>query len=157
MQTQKRLWIYSGLAVPEGIGLVRRQAHQAVAPRRVLLVGDSSARGLVLPMTQLAMASNSALHVDIDPGASARDWAKNDKLVAHLAVFRPNVVFLVLDPADMLARRCIRARVAAAGARAFWMVPPGVSSPPRTRFITSSEPNATGLATWAARAWTMVT
>lgn len=157
MRTQKRLWIYSGLAVPAGVGLVRLPPLPRVTEsRRVLLVGGRAAESLLLPMASLAEASVASLHVDIDRGATTRDWAKGGKLTSHLTVFQPDVVFLALDPSDMLARRCIRARVRAARAREFWLVPPGISTPPRTRFITAAASNAAGYAAWAARAWTMV-
>lgn len=110
----------------------------------------------MLPMSKLAEASDAALHVDVDRRATTRDWAKEDKLTSHLAVFQPTVVLLALDPGDMLARRCIRARVRAAKAREFWLVPPGVDSPPSARFIRAPEPHAAGYAAWAARAWAVV-
>jgi hypothetical protein len=110
----------------------------------------------MLPMAKLAEAADVALHVDVDLVSTTRDWAKGDKLTSHLAVFRPNVVFLALDPGDMLARRCIRARVRAARAREFWLVPPGVDSPPSARFIRAPKANAAGYAAWAARAWAVV-
>ncbi len=110
----------------------------------------------MLPMSKLAEASEASLHVDVDYRTTTRDWAKGDKLTSHLAVFRPTVVLLALDPGDMLARRCIRARVRRAKAREFWLVPPGVDSPPRARFIRAPIANAAGYAAWAARAWAVV-
>lgn len=157
MRSEKRLWIYSGFAVPEGVALVRRRpARRSACPRRVLLVGDLRAQALMAPMARLADGDDVALHVDAKAGSTARDWAKNDWLNSHLAIFRPTVVFLAIDPRDMLARRTIRARVRRAGAQEFWLVPAGVPHPPSARFIAAPQANVAGFAAWAGRAWSVI-
>lgn len=159
MQAEKRMWICRGLGVPEGSGLcepVRPTVKRLHAPRRVLLVGDDAAQGLMPPLMRLAVGSGVQLHFDARPGSTARQWAHTDWLKVHLSAFEPTMVFFALDPRDVLARRCIRARVRSAGARTLWLVPPGVPHAPSVRFIGADSDDAAGYAAWAARAWTVV-
>lgn len=155
MRADKRLWIYSGLGVPEGVALVRRPPRRKLE-RRVLLVGGLRARQLAPLVARLAQGAGASLHVDSRPGASTRDWAATDWLPTHLAVYRPTHVLLVLDPRDVLARRVIRAKVRRAGGETFWLVPPGVPHEASPRFIAAPGDDARSLAAWAAKAWGVV-
>ena len=157
MRTAKKLWLYSGLAVPQGVAYVRREpVKRTFSPTRLLLLGGHEAQGVAVPLSRMTGFSGAAMHVDIDARASTRDWAKSDKLKSHLAVFRPTWVIFALDPSDMLARRCIRAKLRKAGARDVWMTPPGVDFPESARCIPAPEANVAGFAAWAARVWAMV-
>ena len=157
MRVEKRLWIYAGLAVPEGVGFARRVVpHRSLARRRILLVGDRYAEGIIPPLAQLADGAGASLRIDLKSGAEARDWAKNGWLSAHLSIFCPTVVLLALDPRDMLASRRLRAKITGARAEEFWMVPPSVPWLTSPRFISIPRRSVEGHAAWAGRAWTML-
>lgn len=155
MRGDKRRWIYAGLAVPPDAALVRRPLR-STASQRVLLTGGPYVHALLAPMTRLATDSATALLVDVRPLATTRDWAVKPWLIEHLVAFRPTIVFLVLDPRDVVARRVIKERIRRAGARDYWLVPPGVPHRGSARFISSPKVNASGVAAWAARAWSVV-
>lgn len=157
MRAAKKLWLYSGLAVPQGVAFVRRPTvprNSAVC--RVLLLGGRIVQGLAPSMSRLAECSGASLHVDIDHKATARDWACGAKLKSHLAVFCPTSVIFALDPRDMFARRYIRERLKRSGAVDFWMIPPGIDFPASARCIPAPEDNVAGLAAWSAKVWAMV-
>ncbi len=159
MRSEKRLWIYTGLSVPEGAGLVRRLAARArpvgrsAAAVRILLLGDSHAQGLLPPMSRLAGDAGAALHADARLGSSLRDWATQGWLQAHLAAFRPTAVFVAMDHRDPLARRMVQARVRRIRAEIFWLLPAGVPHVSSTHFIGATGDGAASFAAWAARAW----
>lgn len=154
MRSAKRLWIYAGLGVPEGVALVRRP-RRSRATRRVLLVGDPYVVGaLTPPLARLAQDAGAMLHIDGKEG-STRAWATEGWLPAALAAFNPTTVLLALDPRDVLARRAIRARIRRSKAEEFWLVPPGVPAQPSGRFIASEGTDARSVAAWAARAWSV--
>lgn len=155
MRGDKRRWIYAGLAVPPDAALVRRP-FQPMVYQRVLIVGGPYVHALLAPMTRLASDSSTALSVDARPLATIRDWANKPWLTQHLFTFRPTIVFLVLDPRDVVARRVIKERIRRGGARDHWLVPPGVPHRGSARFISSPKVNASGVAEWAARAWSIV-
>jgi len=155
MRSEKRLWIYSGLSVPEGVALVRPPVKRIRSVRNVLLIGGWHAQGLFPPMSRLALDSGVALHVD-SRDSSARDWAKKDWLKSHLKSFRPKIVFLALDPSDDLARQAIKARVRSSGADLFWLVPYGIDYKRSFRYLHAPNDDVEGFAAWAADAWTMV-
>lgn len=157
MRTAKKLWLYSGLAVPQGVAYVQRPpVRRAYSPIRLLLIGGHDAEGVAVPLSRMTECAGASLHVDIDRSATARDWARNGKLKSHLAVFMPTWVIFALDPSDMLARRCIRAKLRKAGAQDVWMTPPDVFYPESARCIPAPKPNVAGFAAWAARVWAMV-
>jgi len=153
MRGEKRLWIYSGLAVPEGVGLVRRSVERAKSYCRVLLVGSGIAHGLVPTLSRLATDSQANLHVDVRVGKGLRDWAKQSWLQSHLSIFKPSVVFLVLDPGDLLARKIVEMRIRRAGAKDVWLVPHGIKPPASSKFVLAPKPHAAGFASWASRGW----
>lgn len=157
MRAEKKLWLYRGLTVPEGVAFVRRGlSPRSAANCRVLLLGGIVAQALAPLMNELSVCSSASLHVDVEPTWSAREWVKSDRFRSHLAVFRPTTCVFVLDPSDMLARRCVRARLGRIGTADLWMVPYGIECPPSTRFIPADEANVGAYAVWAARTWAMV-
>ena len=154
MRPAKRYWIYSGLGVPEGAGLVRRPNRRSAADR-IILLGHTSLQGLVAPLSSLLADRGSILHVDLRD-ATLRDWAKHDWLTGHLAAFRPTAVFLALDPRDSMAKQSVRNRVRKAGAVDVWLVPPGISWAATRRYVPAPDLNARGYAAWASRALAVV-
>lgn len=153
MHGDKRLWIYAGLAVPEGIGLVKLPVMAAPRARRVLLVGDDRGRPLVPVLRRLAADSGARLQSDLRRGSTPRQWLSSGRLVAQLARFRPGAVLVALDPRDVVARRSLHEQVRRAGALDVWLVPPGLLRRSQGRFVAAQAADARSLAAWAARAW----
>ena len=154
MRAEKRFWIYSGLGVPEGVALVRRP-RRSLARDRVLLLGKQEVVQALTPLlARLAEDAAGDLIARHQEG-STRSWVTEGWLSAALAECDPTLVFLAMDPTDVLARRAIRARLRRAKAEEFWLIPPGVSVQPSSRFIASEGTDARSLAAWAARAWSV--
>jgi hypothetical protein len=151
MRQDKRLWIYGGLGIPEGVALVKRPV--APRPMRVLFVGNESGRPLVPILRQLAEDSRAPFTVDLRRRSSVRQWLAEPWLFEHLAHLRPTTVFFALDPRDVLGRRAIHERVRRAGGADFWLAAPGILSRSTPRFIAAPASDARSLAAWAARAW----
>jgi len=156
MRTEKRLWIYSGLSVPEGVALVRPAVKRLKSVREVLLVGDWHAQGLFPPMARLAADSRVDFHMDARVGSSLRDWAKKDWLKVHLKSFEPKIVFIAIDPSDELARQAVKSRVKRSRAEVFWLVPFGIGCKRSNRYLSAPSDDIGGFAAWAARAWSVV-
>ena len=152
MQQDKRLWIYGGLGVPEGVALVKRPLG-ARRRARVLFAGNESGRPLVPVLKRLAADSGASLSVDLRANTSARQWLAEPWLAEQLARLRPTTVFFALDPRDVLARRSIHERVRRAGGADFWLAAPGILQRSTPRFISGRASDARSLAAWAASAW----
>jgi hypothetical protein len=154
MRAAKRLWIYSGLGVPDGVALVRRPERSA-AERRVLLIGAPTVQGVALPLSSLVAGHGGSVHVDIRD-ATLRQWARSDWLKSHLTVHRPTSVVVGLDPRDSLARQLVSGRIRRAGARDVWLVPPRIQWVTTRRFLPAPQPSVEGYALWAARAFAVI-
>jgi len=75
MRTEKRLWIYSGLALQPGVGVVTKKITSVSSkPKKLLLVGNEHARALVVFFSQLAMLDNVGFRAEIKPGSSPESW-----------------------------------------------------------------------------------
>ena len=154
MRAAKRLWIYSGLGVPEGIALVRRPLRRRTT-KRILLVGNPKMRGIVPPLSSLVTDHNGVMSTDLRD-ATLRQWAENDWLDSHLRVFRPSSVLIGLDPRDRLARWVLSRRIRRYGARDIWLVPPKVPWAATSRFLPAPVLNVKGFALWAAKAFDVI-
>lgn len=154
MRGRKRAWIYAGLGVPEGRALVRPVAPHAYDPARVLLAGTDEGRGLVAPLSRLAAENHTALKVDCRIGATSGDWAVNDWLDQHLAVFRPTTVLFV---GDRRFAGAITEKVNAGegDARLLWLAPSGSRAVERVEVavVVARSGTASGYAAWAGQAW----
>jgi len=157
MRVEKRQWVYQGLGVPEGVGLVRRPSSRRLTDsamtRRLLLCGEQLVKEILPPLARLASDGGMSIHVDARPGKSAHEWAKQGWLRAHLVTFQPTVVLLALDPRDLLARRLIDLRIARAGADLLWVVPHEIECPQEIGFFAAPSSSVTAMAGWVGRLW----
>jgi len=108
MEPSKRAWIWGGLNLAPGVGLVaavpktakgREPRRRIVPDRRVLVLGGSLAHGLTTPLRQLASESKLALKICAVPGARASDAAAS--VGAEAEAMRPDLVLVVLEPLDV--------------------------------------------------------
>ena len=80
MRTEKRLWIYSGLAIPPGVGVVTKKITSSPKKqKKVLLVGNEHARKLIVFFSQLALLDNIGFRAEIKFESKPESWIK-DKL-----------------------------------------------------------------------------
>lgn len=162
MQAAKRLWIYAGLAVPEGVALVRRGRPRpaALRPRLVLLVGDETARRLAAPLDDLAAGSATHIVVCARDGSSATEWAADGSFAAQLERIMPGAVLYALDGTDVRAVAALMARPRRLGAEGWWLPPPGRtvigvrSVPPPLWALRAGRAASVGTyAAWAGSIW----
>lgn len=111
----KRLWIYAGLGLAAGVGLVVASSSSTTpngalpptSPRpslvpgsRVLLLGDSLAQGLAAPLRQLAVEAGLVFQADGRVGTRIADWSSQPWLAQALA-FKPTITLISLGTNDM--------------------------------------------------------
>ena len=137
MDARKRTWIWGGLALPAGIGLVRAGRVRApVVAQRILLVGDGFAKGLAVPLRQLAEDAGYGFRAEARPGTTVVDWASHPWLQAHVASFEPTLVLVSLSggrvapPIEARAMTDWIYRLLASRARPVWIAPPAASPSP---------------------------
>lgn len=143
----KRLLLWGGLAVVATIGIVAfgSRRRRLGENDRVLLVGDSLAVGLSVPMRKLAADAGIPFDSVAHSGSRLDQWSKTTgygaQLIQKLATFRPTVVLISLGTNDsyMVAPKAIAAvaghlatimqRIAGAEARLYWIGPPTLPKP----------------------------
>lgn len=154
MDPRKRAWIWSGLVLAAGVGLVSAASSREPAPgatpqkptaprrrrtaagARFALLGDSFAQGLALPLGQLARDAQVALVVDGRQGARITDFASSaPSLSAPL-----DVVLVSLGTNDMKMQKPddeaplldqLLASLRRAGKEVIWIAPPALPFPDR--------------------------
>jgi lysophospholipase L1-like esterase len=154
MDARKRVWIYSGIALAAGVGLVVAASPGASGPQpvaggppkprlgsgsRLLLVGDSFAQGLAPPLGELAKGLGVAFRADGRLGTRIAQWAAQPWLSADLA-WGPTMVLVSLGTNDMKlpqpaveqpALAQLAARLKSSGGRVVWLNPPTMPFPDR--------------------------
>jgi hypothetical protein len=143
MQSQKRAWIYSGLALPKGVGLVRpaagilerrRPGPEALRDLRVALVGDELAEGLERALCVLFQEAGALMEARCRRGSTVAAWVEEgwlaDVLAARpagvLAAFTWGVVGPNRYTVPTGAMRVAQEQADALGARIVWVAPPTV-------------------------------
>lgn len=135
LNPRKRTWVYAGLALAAGVGLVTSRPRKGLGgagsarPRtlglgaRLLLVGGAAA-GLATPLRRLAHEAGVTFHVEqrLDPAVVAR--------------FRPTVALVAADIVPPHAAAFV-ARVCGAGARLVWILPAGASPSIAASLVTA--------------------
>lgn len=125
MDPKKRTWLLGGLALVSGAGLVlavertrlaERPPAQGLGPKppqpspalpprrnlvRVLLIGDSLAVGLNVPLQRLATDAGTSLRGRGKQSTTITDWDHGTVLSEELAAFRPSVVLFSIGTNDM--------------------------------------------------------
>lgn len=146
MDSKKRLWIYAGLTLTAGVGLVSLivpptalvhvGSEKPVRGTSIMLLGDSIAQGLAVPLRALVVAEGGTLPSLTRVGSRLDQWAKDIQTV--LAGKTPSVVLLSLGTNDMKRTsissvpaevQTILAAVRAVGAEPVWILPPTMPFP----------------------------
>lgn len=146
MDSKKRLWIYTGLVMAAGIGLVvviepGSSKIPLLGPgARLLLIGDSLAQGLGTPLRQLARDGSVTFQVDGRLGTRIDQWASQTGLPLLLKQFQPTIVFVSLGTNDMKlanplseqgALTQLIATLRQSGVTVVWLTPPKMPFPDR--------------------------
>lgn len=87
---------------------------------------------------------------------SISSWARDPDLDFALAAFSPTDVFVAVDPSDISARQAVQRKIRSYGAKDLWMVPPGMPWVSNKNFCPAHDLTVSGVASWAARAFSMV-
>jgi len=99
-----RRWVYAGLGVVAGVGLLR--ALWPSRPRvlsgqtRLLLIGDSLAVGLGPPLRALSKDQSVSFDVLAKESTRIDQWAGSQKLTEKLQSFQPTLVLVSLGTND---------------------------------------------------------
>jgi lysophospholipase L1-like esterase len=137
-----RLWIYGGLLLGAGIGVARLVTRgPSVRPgSRLLLIGDSLARGLAPPLGALAKDHKVVFESRGITGSRLDAWAKSAKLAEVIARFRPTTILVSLGTNDEYLRgdggkrqrpyaSQLWTQLDATGADVGWVGPPTLPKP----------------------------
>ena len=143
MQRAKRSWIYSGLALPKGVGLVRPAAavlerrpagSEAVLALRVALIGDELAVGLQTALRVLGEEAGAAIDSRARRGSTVAAWIEEGWLGDVLsglpawvvAAFTWGIVSTNRFAVPTGAMRVAQDTADRTGARIIWVAPPAV-------------------------------
>jgi hypothetical protein len=138
-----RRWIYAGLALAAGYGMVRLIAPRRLHPgkTRLLLIGDSLAVGMAPPFRELATGNRIAFEAVGKTGTRIDQWADSVGLGETLGSFRPSLTLISLGTndeyltgSDAVSRqrektRLLIARIKTAGSDYVWIGPPTLPKP----------------------------
>lgn len=102
MTAVDRRWILGGLLFAGGVGVVRALSHRPKLDEnsRILVVGDSFARGLTPHLGALADEDGLPLIGISIPGTVTVQWVNSNDLFSKLASFQPSHVFISLGGND---------------------------------------------------------
>lgn len=145
MQTAKRRWIYSGLALPKGVGTVRRSPASLGAARpdpgpsttlRVALIGDELGDGLSMALRLLGEESGASVDACPRHGSTVAAWLDEgwfDQVLVGLPQWIVAAFMWGIPVPTRLAVPTGAMRVAQEAAdrieaRLIWVSPPGVLS-----------------------------
>ncbi len=148
MNNEKRSWLYAGIAVAAGVGLVTMTTSEVGAlgadddgcrrlrclkDKRVLLLGDAMGDGLALPLKKLAEGSKTDLVSACRSGVNVADWPALLDKEGLLAKVKPTLVLVAIGPADLRkkdtsidadAMARLTKKLRDAGAVVIWVGPP---------------------------------
>lgn len=141
-------WLLGGLLTIAGVGIVSALKQEAsscqpvVGPgSRIMLVGDSLAVGLQVPLGQLARTTGSEFAAFSQSGSTIRRWVRDAQVSATLGTFKPTVVLVCLgtndslgnQPTEVLASQISEMKdwLQESGAAVVWILPPKLPFPER--------------------------
>lgn len=138
-----RRWIYVGLGLAAGVGLVKLIFASRLKPgeTRLLVVGDSLAVGLSPYLNDLAKSERIGFSSLAIVGTRIDQWSDSAALRERLASFRPTVVLVSLGTndeymsGDVVARqqaalgRLVALLMTAAPEHIVWIGPPTLPKP----------------------------
>ncbi len=140
MQTAKRRWIYTGLALPSDVGLVRHSEIPSDLPKvelssiRLALIGDELAEGLQTALSVLGEESGAFVDARPRRGSTVAAWLDGGWLAEVLegmpswvvAAFHWGVVSASRFAVPTGAMRVAQDEADRCGARIVWVAHPGV-------------------------------
>jgi|SRR5215471_4722278 lysophospholipase L1-like esterase len=169
------IWVYAGLlALGYGVARIVWPGHPKVrSGMKVLLLGDSLAQGLSLPLSAIAKEAQVEFKTMAKAGTGTADWSANSALVQLLETYRPGLTLVSLGITDeKMQESNLKALLALLKqyGDVGWISPPrGVSAvveanvPQSHIFRTSNydlpygpdrlHPTIRGYAGWAAEIW----
>lgn len=101
MRPSSKQWLYAGLAVVAGIGMVRLlNGPRLRRGERVLLIGDSLAVGMAPHFAALAKEAGIELKSLAISGTRIDQWASSAELAKALEGFQPDLVLVSLGTND---------------------------------------------------------
>lgn len=101
MRPSSKSWLYAGLAIVAGLGMVRLlNGPRITRGMRVLLVGDSLAVGMAPFFAALAKEAGVEFKSLAKEGTRIDQWASNAELAKLLDSYQPNLVLVSLGTND---------------------------------------------------------
>jgi hypothetical protein len=185
MDDTRRAWIYGGLALAEGVGLVAPSARSARARKNPVLYdlavwGDELAQGLAVPLKQL-VGGRTTLACHGRPDSRLSDWLRSGwARDLGQTVRRPTLLLAAFqwdDPEDM-SRMSEAETLLGPHGEVVWLIAPSTTLgtveviangfPNPERLFRSDEldlqlgpdgrhPTAAGYAGWAGAIWAWIT
>ena len=105
MRPSSKQWLYAGLALVAGLGVVRLlNAPRLKKGMRVLLIGDSLAVGMAPHFSALSKEAGIDLKTLATVGTRIDQWATNSELKKLLETFQPELVLISLGTNDEFMR-----------------------------------------------------
>jgi len=152
--SDKRSWLYQGLAIPAGVVVVRKLSAGSGAglrpALRLLVAGSEVGTPLMPAFKRLAMTTGTELTADLRLGTTVFDWSRNGWLATEMGALRPTVVLLAMDPKkDSQAAKELVAYCKKFGSRVYWLV--------KNNETGKTSPTLGDLSSWAAKIWAMIT
>lgn len=157
MRPNKRIWLFGGLTVPDGVALVRPRPPEDSRTPRVLLCGGDQVAPLATVLERLVTDCGGVFASELRADSTSDDWLRHGWLEKRCQDFAPTAVLLALEPAASVADQVLKkladqafkglgfAHAGAPGARLMWLPSPA-----------GSGLSARTYASWAARALAMV-
>lgn len=101
MRPSSKQWLYAGLVLVAGLGMVRLLNGPRIKKgMRVLLIGDSLAVGMAPPFAALAKEAGVDFKAMATVGTRIDQWASNAELKKLLGTFQPELVLISLGTND---------------------------------------------------------
>ncbi len=140
MRPSSKQWLYAGLALVAGVGVVRLVSGPRIRRGlKVLLIGDSLAVGTSPHYAVMAKEAGVEFKSLALTGTRIDQWAGSQELAKLVASFKPDVVLVSLGTNDAFMKGDVVAKQRAQlekllqvlhGATVVWIGPPTLPSPP---------------------------
>jgi lysophospholipase L1-like esterase len=146
MRPSSKQWLYAGLALVAGVGVVRLMSGPRIKKGlRVLLIGDSLAVGTAPHYGALAKEAGVNFRSLAIVGTRIDQWANSADLAKAIQEFNPQLVLISLGTNDAFMRGDVIAKqhaaldklIALLGDRDIvWIGPPTLPNPPTPGMVT---------------------
>jgi hypothetical protein len=156
MQDDRRLWIYAGLAIPEGVAAARASVYRTEPSRGAALIGDDrrDIMALLQALSRLPLHRSGGLSIDLRPGTDLSTWLSNGWIEEHPLIPLCDVVLVALSPDDQELAYQAQEQILAQGAKAIWLPPAGIFAP--DSIAAPMRGTAAEIASWAGRVFELL-